>query len=193
MGKKKLLKKIKQSQFVFTILTSIAHILLRAIFATYRLHVAYDKSLKTPPNATPGVFYAWHQNIIASTVFFKKQQFSFHCIVSPSRDGKFAGTVAQKLGIKVLYGSAHKKPIALVRNALRTLQNDKQLFLIGDGSRGPTKQLQPGVTYLAQQSNLPIFFIDCQTQWKLTVKKSWDKFQIPIPFSKIFVTIKRAG
>lgn len=191
MTTKNFLKKIKHNKFIFHALNYLAYLLIRLLFSTYRLRISHDNSLANPINKTQGVFCAWHQHIIASTIFFKKNNFSFHCIVSPSRDGKFAGALAEKFGSKVLYGSAHKQPIALVRNALRVLREDKQLFLIGDGSRGPAKRLQPGVRYLAQKADLPILFIDCNVQWKITLHKSWDKFQIPLPFSKIFVRIKQ--
>ena len=69
--------------------------------------------------------------------------------------------------------------------------NEKQLFVIGDGSRGPAKQLQPGIRYLAKKSNLPIIFFDCQVQHKITFHKTWDKFQLPLPFTKIFITVTK--
>jgi len=185
----KLIKKIKDNQILFAITNQLTYILLRFMVATYRLHVSYDKSLNRPLGSITGVFCAWHQNIIASTVFFKKNNSTIHCIVSPSKDGEFVGAIAQKLGFKVLYGSSHKEPIALVRQSIRVLKETRQLFLIGDGSRGPSKQLQPGVIYLSQKANVPVIFIDCDVQWKLTLKKSWDKFQIPLPFSKIFITL----
>lgn len=188
---KKFIKKIKHTQIPLRIIQYIAYAIIRLFFVTYRVRVSCDPDFKKPLNTNPGVFYAWHQDILASSAFLLKHNFSLHCVVSPSRDGKFIGDLAKKVGIKVLYGSAHKQTLSLVRSALRILKEEKQLFLIGDGSRGPAKKLQPGVTYLAQKSGLPIYFIDCKVQWKLTLKKSWDKFQIPLPFSRIEIRVTR--
>jgi len=191
MAKNNFIKKIKHNIFLFSILKNLAYGIVRLLFATYRLRLTNDKPTTQHWHKTPGVFYAWHQNIIASSVFFKKKNMRFHCVVSPSKDGKFVGDITKKLGLKVLYGSANKKPIKLVRSALKVLKEEKQIFLIGDGSRGPAKQLQPGISYLAKKANLPVIFIDCRAQWFVTLHKTWDKFQIPLPFSKIFVSIKK--
>lgn len=189
---KKKFKKIKHNKFLFVLATNLAYWLLKLLFLTYRIQVKKrDVTLDQGVGLDEGVFYGWHQNIIASAAFFAKKGLSFHCVVSPSRDGKFLGTITKKLGLKVLYGSAHKKPIVLVRNALAILKTEKQLFLIGDGSRGPAKKLQPGASYLAKKTNLPLVFINCKPTWAITLKKTWDQFQIPLPFSKITVTIEK--
>jgi len=97
----------------------------------------------------------------------------------------------QKFGAKIIYGSSYKKPIALIRKSLDILKNSNQLFLIGDGSRGPAKKLQPGALYFSKKSKLPLIFIDCDTSRKIVMKKSWDKFEIPLPFSKIQINLKQ--
>ena len=159
------------------------------LFSTYRLKVEYNHSSTHPFTKNKGVFYFWHQNIIAATFFFFKNKSIGHCVVSPSRDGKIIGFIAQKLGFKVLYGSAYKQSVKLVRQSLDILDVNKRLCIVGDGSRGPAQQLQRGVIYLAAKSKLPLVFIECKSEWAFTFKKSWDKFQIPLPFSKIFIRV----
>jgi len=172
------------------VLQSLCYLIAKILFLTYRLKITYSPKIKKPFNKNNGVFFAWHQNIIASAAFLTKNDFNLHCIISPSQDGKFAGAITEKLGLKTIYGSAHKKPVALVRKSLEVLDKEKQIFLIGDGSRGPAKKLQRGVTYLSEKSELPLIFVDCKVEWKITIKKSWDKFQIPLPFSKIYINLR---
>ncbi|HEX9046748.1 MAG TPA: hypothetical protein VF988_06960, partial [Verrucomicrobiae bacterium] len=52
-----------------------------------------------------------------------------------------------------------------------------------DGPRGPCYQVQDGVTSLAQLTGLPIVPVAYNLSWKIRVK-SWDRFQIPLPFSR---------
>ena len=183
-----LLKQIKNSRILSFILKNITYFCLRLLFLTYRLEVKYNFDFKKTLNSLQGVFYFWHQNIIAANFLFFRNKATGSCIVSPSRDGKIAGYIAQKLGFKVLYGSGYKKSINVVRQALDVLKTNKKLCLVGDGSRGPAFRLQRGVIYLASKSNLPLIFIECKSQWNITFN-SWDKFQLPLPFSKIFVKI----
>jgi lysophospholipid acyltransferase (LPLAT)-like uncharacterized protein len=47
--------------------------------------------------------------------------------------------------------------------------------------------VQEGVMALAQVTGLPIIPYSCQVGWKIPVK-SWDRFQIPLPFSHCEMT-----
>jgi hypothetical protein len=51
-----------------------------------------------------------------------------------------------------------------------------------DGPRGPCYTAQEGVLVLAQLTGAPIIPVSCRLGWKIRVK-SWDRFQIPLPFS----------
>lgn len=186
---KAIIKKLKNGPVLSFILKKIIYIYLRLIFLTYRLEAKYNFQLQQPFNKNIGVFYFWHQNIIAALFFFFKNKGIGHCVVSPSNDGKIIGFIAEKLGFKVLYGSAYKKSIRIVRQTLDVLDTNKRLCIVGDGSRGPAFKLQRGVIYLSAKSNLPLIFIECKTSWAFTFHKSWDKFQLPLPFSKIFITV----
>jgi lysophospholipid acyltransferase (LPLAT)-like uncharacterized protein len=51
--------------------------------------------------------------------------------------------------------------------------------------------MQDGVMSLAQITGLPIIPFSYYAEWKLRVK-SWDKFQIPLPFSRCEMSFGRA-
>jgi lysophospholipid acyltransferase (LPLAT)-like uncharacterized protein len=52
-----------------------------------------------------------------------------------------------------------------------------------DGPRGPRFVVQEGVIALAQVTGLSIVPVTWNTSWKVCVK-SWDHFQIPLPFAR---------
>lgn len=186
---KPIIKKIKKSRIFSFFLKYTLYFILRLLFSTYRLRIKVDPALKNPINTNEGVLYFWHQNIISGMYFFYNIGGMGHCIISPSSDGKFAGFLCEKLKFSVLYGSSYKTSISLVRKSLSVLLSERKLCLVGDGSRGPAFQLQPGVKYLAAKSELPVIFVDCYPEWAYTFKKSWDQFKIPLPFSKITVNL----
>lgn len=181
---KKIIKKIKNSSILNFILKHCIYFYLRLLFITYRLRKTKEKA-----NLNKGVFYFWHQNIIAVMFFLFKNKYIGHYIISPSNDGKIIGFVAKKLGLKVIYGSAYKNALKSIRTSLDILDLNKRIVIIGDGSRGPAFELQRGVIYLAAKSELSLVFIDCKSEWTITFNKSWDKFKIPLPFSKIRVKV----
>ncbi len=189
----RLLKSISRScrtNIFFSFLArNLVYWLLRCLFATYRLQVTYLPGVTQPLTKQEGIFYFWHQQIIPGMFFFHALKAQGSCIVSPSNDGKFAGFICNKLGFNVLYGSSFKQPITLIRQALAELKGVRRLCMVGDGSRGPAFQLQPGLTYFAEKMNVPLIFVECRQERSWTLKKSWDQFQIPRPFSTIYITV----
>src|SRR5204862_2979293 len=51
---------------------------------------------------------------------------------------------------------------------------------------GPCYLVQDGVTSLAQLTGLPIVPVIYEMRWKIRLG-SWDRFQIPLPFSRCFL------
>ena len=186
---KKIIKKIKNSSLLNFITKYFIYFYLRLIFITYRIKLKNEISSKEKLDLHEGVFYFWHQNIIAALFFLKEKKSMGHCIISPSKDGKIIGFIAKKLGFKVIYGSAYKNTLKSIRTSLDVLELNKKIAVVGDGSRGPAFKLQRGVIYLAAKSKVPLVFIDCKSKWTFTFNKSWDKFKIPLPFSKIYIKV----
>lgn len=184
--KKRFLLSIKNNFFLKSILHWTLYLFIKALFSTYRSSITYNSKTQ---NLTYGIFYFWHQNIISGMYFFHHVKQTGYCITSSSKDGKIAGFICEKLGFTVLYGSSHKSPISLIKQSLNILSIKKQLCLVGDGSRGPAFILQKGIIKLAQKSNLPIILIECNPSSAWTSKKSWDKFKVPLPFSKINIIV----
>ncbi|MFH1831380.1 MAG: DUF374 domain-containing protein [bacterium] len=189
--KKYISKQLKDNKILRNILQYTLYSIIRLLFATYRLQIIYkDTSLDNKKiHDHPGIFYFWHQQIIAGMLFFSRNKSKGYCIVSPSNDGKIAGFICAKLGFNVLYGSSSKSPIALIKDSVNVLNTAKQLCLVGDGSRGPAFKLQKGLQYLSTKTGVPLVFIECSVSRAITFTKSWDQFKIPLPFSKITVTV----
>lgn len=72
--------------------------------------------------------------------------------------------------------------------ALPGAERGYDLAITPDGPRGPRYVVQEGVMSLAQLTGLPIIPIGFHTRAKICVK-SWDRFQIPLPFSRCEINI----
>jgi len=179
--------KLKGNKTIRNLIALISYWIFLLLFCTYRLRI---KNVPKGIEFNDGIFCFWHQNIIASAFFLFRNNVCGHCIVSPSYDGKFLGFIAKKFGFKVLYGSPNKRSTTLIRNSLNVLKHHGRLFLVADGSRGPAKKLQRGVEYFSKKTGVPLFFIECESSWKVSMN-TWDKFQIPLPFSKISINVQK--
>jgi lysophospholipid acyltransferase (LPLAT)-like uncharacterized protein len=68
------------------------------------------------------------------------------------------------------------------------LASGRDVLLTPDGPRGPAYELGQGIIFLAQKTGAPIVPINMEYSscWRV---KSWDRFIIPKPFSKVRVTM----
>jgi hypothetical protein len=104
-------------------------------------------------------------------------------MVSASKDGGFLTGILACFNVQPVRGSSSRRgPQALLE--LTTWAGlGYDLAITPDGPRGPVYVVQEGVMSLAQLTGLPIVPVSYSVNWKIRLK-SWDRFQIPLPFSR---------
>ena len=137
------------------------------------------------------ILVTWHEHLISSGVAHIGKSF-LSPIASRSSSGRVIGRALSWFGHKVVYGSQNRdgrdKGGSLARNEL--LQNLKLGFssvLTVDGSIGPRRFCKPGAIDLAVKAAAQILpsATVVSRYWQLN---TWDKLQIPKPFSKIILS-----
>ena len=104
-------------------------------------------------------------------------------LVSASKDGALLAAVLGKFGVEQVRGSSSRRgPQALLELTTRG-EMGYDLAVTPDGPKGPRYTVQGGVISLAQVTGFPIIAVTCNTYCKVCLK-SWDGFQIPLPFSR---------
>ena len=68
------------------------------------------------------------------------------------------------------------------------LNSGHDVLITPDGPRGPAYELGPGIIFLAQKTGAPVVpvHMEYSSCWRV---KSWDRFIIPRPFSKVRVIV----
>ena len=81
-------------------------------------------------------------------------------------------------------GSSRKKGFSALHGVLREIREGNYVCFTPDGPRGPRYRMSQGPIYAASQLGVPIIplAINYASRWEL---KSWDRFQIPKPFSRV--------
>lgn len=69
---------------------------------------------------------------------------------------------------------------------VRTIKKGRSVVIVGDGSRGPCYKVQKGIINLAYLTGVPILPMVYGAKNKIELN-TWDRFVIPLPFSKIKV------
>lgn len=111
-------------------------------------------------------------------------------LTSASKDGALLSTVAGDYGMRTVRGSSHRRGAVGFRDMLRELEEGCCMCITPDGPKGPCYKSRAGVIRLASVSGLPILplCIDIPSCWR--IKKAWDGFVIPKPFSRINVLVR---
>ena len=69
---------------------------------------------------------------------------------------------------------------------LRHAEKGRLLGITPDGPRGPAEHLKPGLVYLASRTGLPVVPVAAAARRSWTLR-SWDRFRIPRPFTRVVV------
>ncbi|MCB1124997.1 MAG: lysophospholipid acyltransferase family protein [Verrucomicrobiae bacterium] len=142
----------------------------------------------------PAIFAIWHNRLALSVMLYHRFVQAFQperkmaAIASASRDGAMLARVIELLGVRPVRGSSSRRGAQALLEMGTLADQGYDLAVTPDGPRGPRYQLQPGVVGLAAATGLPILLASCQVAWKKQAP-SWDRFQIPLPFSPVRVFI----
>ena len=107
-------------------------------------------------------------------------------LTSASNDGAIIAEVMTRFGLKSVRGSSSRRGATALLALAGTLEAGDDVAVTPDGPRGPRYQLGPGVVFLAQQTGAGILPIHVEYSRAVRLK-SWDRFMIPLPFSKVRV------
>ncbi|MFA5105059.1 MAG: DUF374 domain-containing protein [Candidatus Margulisiibacteriota bacterium] len=78
-----------------------------------------------------------------------------------------------------------RKAAAAAVQGIRLLDEGFNLVVTLDGPRGPIFSVKPGIFHFARMSNKRIIPIVVACSMKITLPLRWDKYFIPVPFSRV--------
>jgi lysophospholipid acyltransferase (LPLAT)-like uncharacterized protein len=161
---------------------------LRLLAMTLRIRVEDPGVLGEHVRQGPFILVFWHNRLLLVPVawnqFFVRKGPCGVAMTSTSRDGELIAQFLGRFGIGSVRGSATRRGSAALRELARFLKNGHDVAITPDGSRGPLYEMKPGVALLAQLSGRPVLPLSFEfsSAWRL---KSWDRFYIPKPFSRV--------
>jgi lysophospholipid acyltransferase (LPLAT)-like uncharacterized protein len=132
------------------------------------------------------IYAFWHQRQVFFTVSHRGDKMSV--LISKSADGELiAKTIKLCCGVEAVRGSTSRGASDAVRAMIKALRSGLDLGITPDGPKGPKEEIKEGVMYLAQKLKVPILPITNAQSNRLVFKKSWDQFQVPLPFGRSVV------
>jgi len=175
-------------------LLTVLALLMRLWGRTLRFQWGADVQAVMNVNSPPSVIILWHNRLFTAPLFYRRyfRQRKLANLISASKDGAWFAAFVERLGMASVRGSRHNRGTQAVRDLIATHDNGFDIAITPDGSRGPIYDMKPGGVAVAMKTGAPILLLSFNHTgaWRL---KSWDRFFIPYPFSKIEVRIDSVG
>jgi lysophospholipid acyltransferase (LPLAT)-like uncharacterized protein len=162
---------------------------IRAVGCTLRYRWEDRGAYFSGTPSGPAIFCFWHNRLALCVVpywhYLRTGNVTpgMAALVSASKDGGFLSGVLERCGVEPVRGSSSRRGAQAMLELTTWVDRGYNVSITPDGPRGPRYEVQEGVLSLAQVTGLPIVPFTCNLGWKLRVK-SWDQFQIPLPFSR---------
>jgi len=162
--------------------------LLRIWVSTLSYRICMPDGTRHPADARREryLYNFWHEALIASTCFRSR----ICILISQHADGELIARVCRHLGYAVARGSSTRGGGRALLDLVRR-SRQSHLGVTPDGPRGPRRQVQPGLSFLASSTGLPIVACGFGFQWAWRAR-SWDQLALPVPFSTVTCVIAPA-
>jgi lysophospholipid acyltransferase (LPLAT)-like uncharacterized protein len=161
--------------------------LIKLIGATVRWEVhgwenweAVSSSGHTP------IYTFWHNRVFLATHFWQDRRIVV--MTSRSFDGEYIARFIRRFGYGAARGSSTRGGTGAIVEMVRLMRAGFPTAFTIDGPKGPRYVAKMGAVLLAKKTGQPIlpFTISPHRFWEA---KSWDRFQVPLPFTRARVSI----
>lgn len=136
----------------------------------------------------PFIFAVWHNRLLLLPSVFRRFLPARHAaaLISASADGDLLAALVERFGYGTVRGSSSRKGASALLRLAEVFADGTHIVITPDGPRGPVYQLDQGVIFLAQKCDAAVVpaNMEYSSCWRF---KSWDRFILPRPFSKVRV------
>lgn len=129
----------------------------------------------------------WHGSMLMGWFLHRpKGEPIVSALVSHSNDGEYLSSVLERWGYTLIRGSSHIGGKEAMQMMVDSIEQGHSLAITPDGPRGPRHEMKMGAIRAAQKTSVPLFLAGIAVKKKRNLK-SWDAFEVPLPFTKAAV------
>lgn len=173
---------------MLAIVPRIIWMLFSLVGLTWRFELIAEDGAEPIPHGIgvgPDIFCFWHQCVLPCTVYFQRSHATI--LISQSFDGELITRTLQLFGYHAVRGSSSRGSREGLLGLKNVIESGGTAIFTADGPRGPIYRTKMGPVKLAQLTGARIgaFHLEPEHAW---VMKSWDRFFVPRPFTRIVVS-----
>lgn len=136
-------------------------------------------------NREPFLLALWHNELVALTGMGLRVGLPMATVVSQSKDGEIIARMLERIGHSTVRGSSSRGGVRALLGVKKLMQNENRVGVLTiDGPRGPRHEPKDGVIFLAHRAKAKILPLRAFPATKYVFEKSWDRFELPAPFTK---------
>ncbi len=161
-------------------------VVIRLWTATLRIEMSPEARRHLEKTDEPVAIILWHNRLFIVGEIYKRHRRprSIYGLVSGSKDGAWLAEFFDFIGIKTVRGSSSHNPRGSVGALVRVMQGGHDIGITPDGPRGPLHDFKGGGLIVARRACAPVLLLGqaFEAAWRL---RSWDRFYLPHPFSRV--------
>ncbi|MBU1230926.1 MAG: lysophospholipid acyltransferase family protein [Proteobacteria bacterium] len=143
----------------------------------------FERLLESLDAGRPVMLAIWHEELFALTGYgLSVLPGRYATVVSDSRDGELIAQVLLRIGFLTARGSSTRGGLKALKQLRQHMEAGRVGVITVDGPRGPRQKVKDGAVYLAQRSGAQLFPVRSRLSSKHVFQRSWDHFQLPMPF-----------
>ncbi len=176
-----------KERLLIRLLGFIFYVFTYLIGKTVRFEVeGFENLQKVERGGKIPILAFWHNRIFLATYYFR-----FRGIIvmsSQSFDSEYVARFIQRFGYGIVKGSSTRGGVGGLVEMIRLMKKGFPMGFSVDGPKGPVYEAKTGTLLLAKKTGNPVlpFSVEAENYWTI---KSWDKLQIPKPFTRAKVLI----
>jgi lysophospholipid acyltransferase (LPLAT)-like uncharacterized protein len=162
-------------------------VLIKLIGRTIRWQVeGWENWEAATREARVPIYTFWHNRVFLATYFWQKRRIVV--MTSQSFDGEYIARFIQRFGYGAARGSSTRGAVGAIIEMARLMRAGCPTAFTIDGPKGPRYVAKMGAVLLAKKTGQPILpFTITARHWE--ARRSWDGFQVPLPFARARVKI----
>lgn len=134
------------------------------------------------------IYCSWHEQIFLSTYFWRNRRIVV--VTSQSFDGEYIARFIQRFGYGAARGSSTRGGASALVRLIRQVRAGNPAGFTIDGPKGARRVAKMGAVLLAKKTGQPVLPFAVLPE-RFRRLSSWDKMQIPLPFTRAKVSIAR--
>lgn len=176
-----------KDRFLIRAADLVFYLLINLIGLTARFEIlGWENHEKAEQNGGLPIYVFWHDRIFLTTYWWRKRRIVV--MTSRSFDGEYIARFIQRFGYGAVRGSSTRGGVAAIIEMARLMRAGCTTAFTIDGPKGPRYVAKMGAVMLAKKSGHPILPVTMALSRYWTTS-SWDKFQIPKPFTRARVYV----